>query len=310
MIEDYKIHELISMFLDDQDVNKLSVVTYNASLNNYFLWLAANKISYVKANKIDIKNYRQNLIQRYTSSYTVRNYFTVVQLFYSWLQKADIYEDISFGLKKPKYEIKINKNPLSVDQVNRLFSIIDNTTLQGKRDTAIIKLMLHNGLRRIEITRLDIGDINPNNEQNRILVLGKGRTAKEVMSLDDSVLESINDYLIERKSFTDADPLFINHSYHNRNERLTPDAISVMVKKLFNKLGFNKNLFSSHSLRHTTAVSLLEDGMNPYDVKTYMRHRSFSSTEVYLRFLDEQKRLNNTVGNRLAHKFKYEHENN
>ena len=82
----------------------------------------------------------------------------------------------------------------NVDNLKRLLALPDRTTLRGKRDYAILRLLCDNALRRAEVCALSIGDFWP--EVKRLAIMGKGRTEKEWVTLHPSSADAVSAYLL------------------------------------------------------------------------------------------------------------------
>lgn len=302
MIMEYKISELKKRFLQDQDIGERSREIYENNLKLFWRWLFISSKDINKLQRSDIIKYKSYLEKNYQSIYTIRNYFTAVKLFYRWAEQEGIYDNIAAGLRQLRYEKKINKMPLLPDQVNKLFSKIDQTTKKGKRDYAMIYMMIALGLRVGELSSINIDDIYKTGNNARIKIKGKGcKTKEQVMSIDETLMETINNYLATRK-YKDQDPLFIV-TRRSRETRVTVKCIQEVVKSYFNLIGLKTHEYSTHSLRHTTATTLLMHGRDIREVQAHMRHSKPETTEVYLRFINEQKRLSNTVSRDFARIF-------
>lgn len=120
-------------------------------------------------------------------------------------------------------------------------------------------------LRRIEILRLLIQDLKTENSEPVLYIQRKGRDYKEPILLLPEVYETIQTYLKARINFTEADPLFGNHSPHPRNT-LSEVMFSKIIKKYLKQINDSKKL-TCHSLRHSAAINLLKAGKSIYEVK-------------------------------------------
>ena len=167
-----------------------------------------------------------------------------------------------------------------------------NGHAEGLRDLALVNLLLRTGMRTVEASRANIGDITTKRNKRVILVQGKGRSSKdEFIPLSDKAMDAIEDYLITRPAAPASEPLFICEGFGSRGRRLSERRIQEIVKEALRSVGIDGHEYSAHSLRHTCAVLLLDAGVNPYDVQKYMRHRSIDTTEIYLESIEEERRL-------------------
>jgi integrase/recombinase XerD len=140
--------------------------------------------------------------------------------------------------------------------------------------------LLHaSGLRVSELVNLNRDSI----EENRIHVeSGKGKKDR-VAYLDNGILDLLQVYLSGR---TDEDPaLFVNR----KDTRLTDRYVEMLVKKYAKRAGIKKKV-TPHTLRHTFATHLLENGANIMVIKDLLGHASLSTTQIYTHVTDEHKK--------------------
>jgi len=152
--------------------------------------------------------------------------------------------------------------------------------------------MLRTGLRTIEIVRADVGDITFKGERRVLLVWGKGHTEKDdFVVLTEKAYEPIRAYLATRKGVKAGEPLFTSTSRQNRGERLTTRTISFLCKEGLKAIGLDGKEYTAHSLRHTTAVSMLKHGSGITDVQEVLRHTSPATSQIYTESVKEELRL-------------------
>lgn len=183
---------------------------------------------------------------------------------------------------------------LSPEECGLILKISDQRTIQGKRDFAILKLMLNTGLRKQEVCNLKIGDVELYNNQHCILVKnGKGGKARRQPIGDITVLSTIHTYrrAISKGSHSDnpASPLFLTLGKFGswKQRGITPIAIDGIVRK-YAKLALIKKRITPHSLRHTFCTLGLRSGIDLVTMKNLMGHSSIGATQIYLHS-DEQR---------------------
>lgn len=159
------------------------------------------------------------------------------------------------------------------------------TTVRGKRDYAIIALLLTTGLRVIEIERANTIDIDMIDGEYVLHIMGKGRDSKDTyVKLSDEVYKIIEDYLLSRNN--DHVALFITHHRRFDNSRLSTKRIRSFVKELLISIGYDSKAYSVHSLRHTFATTALSEGATIMETKDALRHSDVSTTQIYAHMLD------------------------
>lgn len=296
-------------FLESLEVAPSSKAFYARAVNQYLCWLQQTGRSLESVTSGDIRRYKEDLLTRgplakkateekqpaplpaktKLSSLTVSAYLAAVKMFYSWAEGEKLYPDIAKGIKPPKREQKFRRQPLTPEQAKALLTYYQG---QAPRDYAIVGLLLRAGLRTIEITRANIEDLKVKGAQRVLMIQGKGHTDKDnFVVLTEKAYQPIKAYLDTRKNAKLSDPLFTSESNNSKGQRLTTRKISQIAKDGLRAIGLDEREFTAHSLRHTTAVSILRAGGSLEDAQLTLRHRSPSTTQIYTHTLNEQRRL-------------------
>ena len=186
---------------------------------------------------------------------------------------------------------------ISLEQARKLLRVPDRSTLKGRRDYALLLLLLENALRRAEITRLTVADFQA--EEKTLTIQGKGRgTQKEPVTLSPAAVAALRAYLAgcthsERREA----PLFINVSPAYYGRGLTPDGLYKTIRELAEKAGLSAVL-SPHRLRHT-AITLALDASGG-DVRRVQRLSRHARLETLQRYDDNRTDLQGEVTNLLS----------
>lgn len=142
---------------------------------------------------------KQSLQQQGKSPYTYFTYVAVIKIFYRYCAAMHYYDDIGKGLQSSIRMHAHCKHPLSVAETQRLLNSIETKTIVGKRDKLIIALMLLNGLRSCEVSRINIGDIERVDDRVLLHIQRKGHLDKrDVVALPELTVELYEDYIAER----------------------------------------------------------------------------------------------------------------
>jgi integrase/recombinase XerD len=180
---------------------------------------------------------------------------------------------------------------LTPEEVAAMLRVPDRRTLQGKRDYALLKTMFASGLRSAELCTLDVGDIQTYRNQPLLVVNGKGGKVRRV-PLHLEALEAIRVYWKAegRNGKEPTEPVFQTLGVHGPYEarRLTYKAIRHLINRS-KKEALIKKRVTPHTLRHTFAVSLLDQGVDLRTVQDLMGHSSISTTQAYLHTSEEKK---------------------
>ena len=157
---------------------------------------------------------------------------------------------------------------------------------------AIVNLILRTGLRTIEVTRADIGDITRKRGKRVMKVWGKGAEEKDAfVIIGDPVWEPIKRYLDEREDRGKDKPLFVTEGKGHRGERMSPRSVQRLCKEALRSVGLDGHDYSAHSLRHTTAVTIIRQGGDLNDVQRVLRHASQVTSQVYTASIEQEVRL-------------------
>ncbi len=220
-------------------------------------------------------------------------YLVAVRKFFEWTESLKLYPNIAKGVKGARRSLKHHqKDPLSIEQLKNVLQGIERQSLQGKRDFALINLLVRTGLRLIEIVRADYKDLDLHGQEAMLWVRGKGRDGKdECVVLAEDALKPIRDYIRMRNMQSIQEPLFASVSDRNRGRRLTTYSLSRLIKGYLRKAGLNTRRLTAHSLRHTFGVLSIKAGASLHEVQLAMRHTNPATTEIYLGDIEKQKRL-------------------
>lgn len=293
-----KTNEKIDRFLSEADVNAATRQTYYYGIRKFILWLYRNKIDIDNVSRSTIIEYKNFLINEQLSATSIKNYYTIVRLYFQWARINNLSDDPTLGIRLPKHSNAIKKNPLTTEEANKLFKTCDDSPL-GKRNLAMLHLLLVNGIRRNELTQINVSDVEVRNNQPGVNIKGKGRISKDqFIYLTPFVYQSIQDWLKERSYITESySPLFVaQFGKHFTNRRLQNNSVTILLKKKLREIGLDSKLYSCHSLRHTAASLLLAAGLDILEVQLYLRHASSNTTMLYTRLIHDRIRSENKAG--------------
>ena len=196
--------------------------------------------------------------------------------FYKWMiMEGEMTDNPSDAIEAPKLG-KYLPAVLSVEEVDRLIAAVDLDSAFGKRDRAMLETLYGLGLRVSELVSLRISSIWT--EQGFVSVIGKG-DKQRLVPLGGMARDAIRDYLEVRGPAADresSDILFLNRFGH----ALTRVAVFKMIKAYAMKAGISKEI-SPHTLRHSFATHLIENGADLRAVQEMLGHESILTTEIY-----------------------------
>jgi len=288
------LSEVLDLFLRSQDVKPASRNLYSRTLRLFFSWVEKKGFPLRDLTRAEIVLYKEDLLSSGLSTLTVSSYLTAVRKFYEWAEANRISPNIARGIKTPKRNTEFKKDPLTVEQIKALLESMNRSTLTGKRDYAMLNLLIRTGLRTIELVRANVEDIQHRSGEEILLVQGKGRDAKDnFVILTKKSSEPIYEYLRERGRAKVNEPLFCSESNNSKGQRLTTRTVSHVAKQNLRGIGLNSGRITAHSFRHTAGVNILRAGGDLYTTQLFMRHSNPATTQIYLRSIETETRIKN-----------------
>jgi len=277
----------VEKFLASIDVKDKSKDAYRKALRVFQAWIIDK--GYSNLERVHILEYKAHLAAR-LSSLSVSAYMTALRQFFAFLEAEMIFPNIAKDIKGMKRPKGFLKDPLTQDEAKRLLDGIKTDDLNGLRDYALVSLMLHTGMRTIEVSRALIGDIRRMNGDTILQVQGKGRDSKDdFVILTEQAYKPILDYLSARKATNLKDPLFASHSNRNKTATLTVRSISRLVAARLKTVGLKTPKITAHSLRHSFATIALMNGADILSIKESLRHANINTTLIYTHNLNRLK---------------------
>jgi site-specific recombinase XerD len=292
-----KVNQFLEYLQVERGCSPLTIRNYKHYLSRFIHWMDFQHIreDLVDINPEIIRSFRvylsnlpgegKALMGRRTQGYHV----IAMRSFLKWLLKNDYSVMAPDKIELPKVEERQVKF-LSGEQVDRLLNAPSQSTLQGKRDKAILEVLFSTGLRVSELTKLDRDKINM--ERREFGIIGKGGKAR-VVFLSQRATDWLVKYLNERDDHFK--PLFIHHKgvsgpgTADEKMRLTPRSVQRMVKKYSHKMKLPLEV-TPHVMRHSFATDLLMAGADIRSVQEMLGHKNISTTQIYTHVTNKQLR--------------------
>lgn len=258
-----------------------SFESYLKCLRPFASYLAENGIT--QPCREDIVMFKKQLQASGHKPSTVQNYITAIKRFFKWTAGEGLYPDIAANVKGAKVDHGHKKDAFTAGDIKRILSRIDTSTLTGKRDYAVIALMVTDGLRTIEVARANVEDLRKAGGRTVLYVQGKGHEEKAVfVNVSAPVEDAIRDYLAARGKAAGSEPLFASASNNNEGGRMSTRSISRLAKEAFIAAGYNSDKLTAHSLRHTAVTLAIKSGKAVTAVQQFARHANIATTQIYI----------------------------
>lgn len=246
-----------------------------------------------RPTRTDIIEFREWLAATRRVS-TARQYLTAAKVFFGWLAATGRYPYIMGQIDLPRARPSFRRAPLAGEQVREILEARDGSGISALRDRAIITLMATAGLRCIEVSRANMGNLctvtDPRTENQRraLYIQRKGRTeANEFVLLSDHAARALDEYLDRRRAeagpIGDAAPLFAALTSH-KGGRLATRSISRIAKDAMRAAGIDRREWTAHSLRHTAATIALANGESLEAVQSALGHADSATTRIYIHY--------------------------
>ncbi len=267
----------------ERGVAENTLLSYLYDLDKFKQFLGTNS-SLINVQEADIRGFI-HFVSDYLAPASQARILSGLNHFYSFLILQNVIENNPVMFIELPKQIKKLPVVLSVEEIDTLQSVIDFTKTEGTRNDAIIETMYSCGLRVSELINLKLSDLFF--DEGFIRVLGKG-SKQRFVPIASSAIKKINCYRTEIRSKMNIkkeaeDILFLNR----RGAQLTRAMIFTILKTLAKLAGLHKNI-SPHTLRHSFATHLLENGADLRSIQLMLGHESITTTEIYLH-LDKQK---------------------
>ena len=279
----------IERFLLEADVAPTTNDTYRKALRQFFRWYSAQGLSSV--TRADIVAFKGAELARIQAG-TVGAYLSAIRSFFTWLEAEKLYPNVAAGVKGVKLSKGHRKDALTPAQAKSVLKSLAGDTLLEKRNYALFNLLLHTGLRTIEIHRANVGDMRNKGYQSVLYVQGKGRVAKdEFVVLTEAAIRPMQEYLAARRAegretVGQDSPLFASHSTRTYGNRLSLRSIREVAKNAMRAAGLDDERWTTHSLRHSAVTFALLGGASLQQAQALARHSDINTTLIYSHALD------------------------
>lgn len=287
MAQQMDSNELYKRFVLSLDAKDKTVKTYTTSLRQFFTWLSANGITQPRTE--DVRAYRDYMAATHKPT-TVQAYIFAVRRFFDWTEAEGLYPNVAGKIKGARLNREPKKDYLTSSQAKAVLAGMERETLQGKRNYAIVTLMLTGGLRDIEVCRANVEDLRTAGDNTVLYIQGKGRDEKaEYVIVPEQAERAVREYLKARGNADPTAPLFTSESNNSKGQRMTTRSISGICKSAMVSAGYDSDRLTAHSLRHTAVtLALIANGGNIQEAQQFARHANISTTQIYAHNLEKQ----------------------
>ncbi len=272
-----RIDEFISYLHNVKKISQNTELSYKRDLNKLNKFLAERNICDAgKVTRKDLEDYVLYLEKNQFAAATISRNIAAIKAFYHFMHKEEmVSEDISESLKAPKIEKKIPEI-LSMDEVIRLLEQPGGDSPKEIRDKAMLELLYATGIRVTELITLKTSDVNLQmgflvcKESSKERIIPFGKEAKNALI---RYLDGVRDSMVEDKA---SEILFANCS----GKPMSRQGFWKLIKYYAQKAGIEEDI-TPHTLRHSFAAHLVENGADLRSVQEMLGHSDISTTQVY-----------------------------
>lgn len=283
-IGDY-VETAIKKFRDYLEFEKNhSVYTINSYIENieeFKMFLNKEQISYKKVDYDLIHNYFKSQNDKLKDT-TINHKMSALRCFYRYLVQEQIVKQNPFLLiKGPKKSKKLPKF-LYFNELDELLNAIDTKTNLGIRNRLILELLYATGMRVGELVNIKKSDIDFSRQEIRII--GKGNKER-IVYFGENTSKYLKKYLKEVYNILNKKSsgyLLLN----NNGGKLTTRTVANIINQAITKTHLQTHI-SPHTLRHTFATHLLNEGCDLLSVQELLGHESLKATQIYTHITDE-----------------------
>lgn len=260
-----------------------TILSYKDDLIEYNEFLGNNFTNILNIDMNIVNNYMKYLYDRKITKSSISRKLSSIRGLYNYLVREDIIKENHFNkIQNPKRELYLPKF-LKDEELDKIFSVCNSNNPTEERDTLIIELLYATGVRVSELVNIKIKDIN--REEKLIKVLGKGNKERMVI-YNNHTKKALDTYLKDGYNYFNkksSEYLILNKNGNKLSERY--------IREIINKKVSQASLdikISPHTLRHTFATDILENGADLMTVKELLGHESLNTTGIYTHITNEQ----------------------
>lgn len=247
-----------------------TIKNYQLDLTDFFKYVSKSNIDFLNIKNTHVRGYLKYLDTCNLKNTTISRRISALRTFYNYLlEKGFVKSNIFLNIKNPKLEKKL-PNYLNYTEIEELLASIDTRTDEGLERRLLIEMFYSTGCRVGEMVNVKISDIDFYNKT--IKVMGKG-SKERIVYYGDYASKYLEDYLKnkDRKEY-----LFTN----KRGEKLTIEEVEYIVRDIMKHISIKTHV-TPHTLRHTFATHLLNNGADIRTVQELLGHANLSTTGIY-----------------------------
>ena len=269
-MKEVQVDKFLFFLKVELNYSELTIKSYQLDLTDFFRFIESKKVNYLTITNHDVRGYLKYLDSCNLKNSTISRRISTLRTFYNYLVDENIVENNVFhNVKNPKLEKKL-PNYLNYNEMEELLESIDISTTEGLEKRLLIEMFYSTGCRVSEMINVKISDIDFTNKTIRIM--GKG-SKERIVYFGDYASKYLDNYLSKVKCDK---YLFTN----KKGEKLTINEVEQIVKDIMKHISIKTHV-TPHTLRHTFATHLLNNGADIRTVQELLGHANLSTTGIY-----------------------------
>ena len=261
----------------EKGLSSNTINAYNLDLQRLQSYMDKHGIDIVHASFDDLQAFVFETSKEISSARTQARLIAGIHSFYQFLLYHHyIEQDPSELLETPKKELHLPA-VLSLEEIDQMIAQIDMSKSESHRNRAIIEMLYGSGLRVSELVNLQLSNMFL--QEGYMRITGKGNKQRLVPISPEAI--KWFEYWMKDRNQLDIKPDAIDIAFLNRRGgQLTRAMIFTIIKRLATEAGIQKTI-SPHTLRHSFATHLLQNGADLRIIQQLLGHESISTTEIY-----------------------------
>ncbi|CAM2755788.1 site-specific tyrosine recombinase XerD [Fructilactobacillus fructivorans] len=279
-VEDYLHYLLVERGLSDNTIK-----SYRQDLKEFCTGMKEKHVnSFKDVDQYEILNYMEMMKQKGKSRNTIIRFVSTLRKFFQYLMEFKIIKQNPMNKIDTPKKGKHLPDVLSVDEVDRLLKMPDTNNKYGIRDRTILEVLYATGLRVSELINLKLSDLHL--EMNLIQTIGKG-DKERIVPIGKVAQNWLSKYLngsrLKLLKHRTSPYVFLNA----HGGRISRQSVWEKIKRYVSLAGIKKNV-TPHTLRHSFATHILENGADLRTVQELLGHSDISTTQIYTHISHER----------------------
>lgn len=273
------IEQFIEYLKTERTYSSNTIQSYHRDLTKMATYLETRQITVIdQVTRDDLVSFIQEMTKSGKAISTIARMMASIRGFFQYFsRRKQILEDPSLYLTPPKLKKKLPKS-LSIEKVDQILKVPNPSLPQGSRDKAMLELMYATGMRVSEIVMLDLDHVNI--EMGFVRCIGKGGKER-IIPIGEKAKTALKEYIEKHRilllrSDKHIQALFVNHL----GQRLTRQGFWKILKRIAQFVGMEEEI-TPHTLRHSFAMHMLENGADLRSVQEMLGHSHISTTQMY-----------------------------